>query len=354
MSALELALMSALIAQSIDIARLDAGERGKVFAMLDRLQSDLTTLMGSRVLSEMGRAQTSALLKEVTALIQETYTEVQLDIAATLSGLAPVQADATAGAIEGVLNITLGSSSVPSATYLETLASNVLIDGSPVKAWFERQAGDVAFRFAGELRKGLVAGETNQQIISRVVGTKDVPGIMPIARKNAAALVQTSVATVAQEAKNATYAKNADIIKGTAWLSTLDGHTCEVCANLDGQQWYLDGAAMPGTTMPFSSPPSHWNCRCVAVPVLKPMSEISGGVLPDIPLTGSRASVDGPVPRGTTFADWFANRTYEQQVDQFGKGKVDLYREGKITLRDMLDFSGRPLTLDQLKAQIKR
>ena len=232
MSALEILLMQQLIANAVDVARLDAGERGKILAMLDRLEKDLTALMGSRVLSEMGKQSTQALLKEVTALIQETYTEVQLDIAATLEGLAPVSSDATAQALENVLNITIGKGARPSAGYLETLASDVLIDGSPSAKWWSRQAGDVAFRFAAELRKGLVAGETNQQIIARIVGTKDVPGIMPIARKNAAALVQTSVATVANESKLAMYRKNADIIKGVEYLATLDGHTCFVAGTL--------------------------------------------------------------------------------------------------------------------------
>ena len=354
MSALELALMSALIAQSIDIARLDAGERGKVFAMLDRLQADLTTLLSTRVLSEMGKAQTSALLKEVTALIQEAYTEVQLDIAATLSGLAPVQADATAGAIEGVLNITLGSSSVPSATYLETLASNVLIDGSPVKAWFSRQAGDVNFRFAAELRKGLVAGESNQQIISRVVGTKDVPGIMPIARKNAAALVQTSVQTVANEARLATFRKNSDIISGVQWSATLDSHSCLACSAADYMEWDLEGNPISGNTLPFEAPPKHLNCRCALLPVLKPMSEISGGALPDIPKNGPRASTDGPQAPGTDFAKWFASRSEAQQNEQFGPARAQMFRDGKLTLRDMLDQSGNPLTISQLRAKIKR
>ena len=343
--------MQQLIANSVDIARLDAGERAKVLSMLNRLERDLAALMGSRVLSEMGRAQTAALLKEVTALIQETYTEVNLDIAATLQGLAPIEVQATTKAIEGALNITLGSTGKLSQTYLEKLASNVLVDGSPVKTWFSRQAGDVAFRFAAELRKGLLAGETNQQIIARVVGTPDVPGVLPIARKNAAALVQTSVATVSNEARLALYRKNADVVKGVEYSATLDGHTCGRCAVRDHTWWDLDGVPQDGNTLPFEAPPLHMNCRCTTSPRLKLFSE-QGIDLPDLPVYGGRrAASGGPVKRDTNFEMWFRSRTPEQQDEQFGAGKAALFRAGKINLRDMLDQSGNPLTLAELKAR---
>ena len=348
MGALDAAIMALMISHSVDLARLDAHERAKVIALLKQLEDNLKELLATKVLSEMGKQSTNALLKEVEALIQSTYTAAQAGAAETLTGLGEVQVQATTHALESVLNITIGPGSKPSAGYLEKLASDVLIEGAPSKAWWSRQAGDVAFRFSQALRTGLAAGETNQQIIARIAGTKDTPGVMDIARKNAAALVQTSVATVAQESKNAMYGKNADVIKGTMWSATLDGHTCEQCANLDGQKWDLEGAAMPGTTMPFAAPPRHWNCRCVALPVLKTFAEM-GIDMPEIPLTGHRASTDGPVPRGTTFADWLKGRTEEQISEQFGRGRAELYKSGKISLRDMLDMSGNPLTLAQLK-----
>lgn len=255
--------------------------------------------------------------------------------------------------LEQVVNITIGKGAKPTAGYLETLASNVLIDSSPTQDFWSKQDGDVTSRFAQALRNGLAAGETNQQIIRRVVGTKNVPGIMKISREDAAALVQTSVATVANASRLATYRKNADIIKGVEFLATLDSHTCISCAVRDMEWWDLDGNPMDGNTLPFVAPPAHVNCRCVLLAKLKPMSEISHGALPDIPKNGGRASTDGPVPATTTFSDWFKNRTPEQQNEQFGKGKAAMFRAGKIRLRDMVDGSGLPLTLAQLKAKYK-
>jgi len=349
MGALDAALAAILIAHSVDIARLDANEKAKVLDLLKRLESDLTKLLSVQVLSEMGKQSTNAVLREVTALIQGAYTEAAITTQETLAGLAEVQSTATVQALESVLNITIGPGSKPTAGYLEKLASNVLIEGAPSAQWWSKQAGDTAFRFSQAVRTGLAAGETNQQIIARVAGTKDVPGVMDIARKNAAALVQTSVQTVANEARLATFRKNADITNGVRYLATLDSHTCSACGVRDGLTWDLDGKPLEGNDLPFAAPPIHFNCRCTTIAVLKPMSEISGGTLPDLPNNGMRASTDGPVKATVNFSDWFAGRTESQQAEQFGAGKAAMYRAGKISLRDMLDQKGNTLTLDALR-----
>jgi SPP1 gp7 family putative phage head morphogenesis protein len=282
-------------------------------------------------------------------LIQETYTEVHLDIANTLASLAPVQASATTHALENVLGVIIGKGAKPTAEYIASVAKNVLIQGSPLDAWMEKQAGDLQFRLSAEIRQGVIAGETNQQIISRIVGTKETPGVMKMARSNAAALVQTSTATIANSARMETYRKNADIIKGVRWSSTLDGHTCESCGVRDGLKWDLNGNGLDGNTLPYAEPPLHPNCRCGMIAVLKPMSEVSGGKLKDLPDHKTRASSGGQVSAKMTFTDWFANRTPEQQNEQFGVVRAQMFRDGKLTLRDMLDQSGNPLSMDALR-----
>jgi SPP1 gp7 family putative phage head morphogenesis protein len=353
MNALDAAIMALTISQAIDIQRLDASEREKVMTLLSKLERDLTVLLSTRVLSEMGKRNTAAVLREVTALIQETYTEASMTAIATGEALAPIEATRTLQALESVLKIDLGTKAMPTVGYLEKLAGDVLIQGSPAAEWWSKQAGDVVFRFSQQLRLGLVAGETNTDIIARIIGTDEAPGVMQIAQKNAAALVHSSVQTVANSARLATYRKNSDIIKGVRYLATLDNLTCEVCGAHDGMEWDLDGKPMNGNTLPFVEPPLHIGCRCVLTSVLRPMSEISGGALPDIPNNGTRASSHGQVSASTTFADWFKMRTPAQRAEQFGKARAELYDSGKLSLRDMLDMSGRPLSVEQLRAKIK-
>lgn len=246
------------------------------------------------------------------------------------------------------VNISMGAGGSPSPGYLRSLSSNAMIDEAPT-ADFWAQQDDVTHKFANEMRKGLAVGETNAQLTARIVGTKNVPGVMPISRTKAAALVHSSVMTVANSARLATYRKNADIINGVQFLGTLDGNTCLECGVRDGMTWDLDGMALPGTDLPFKAPPLHKNCRCVLTPVMKPMSEISGGTLPDIIDRGTRASSGGQVSNKLKFVDWFKSRTVSQQNAQFGETKAQLFREGRLSLRSMLDETGKPLPLARLK-----
>jgi hypothetical protein len=64
---------------------------------------------------------------------------------------------------------------------------------------------------------------------------------------------------------------------------------------------------------------------------------------------GLRASVNGPT--GHTFESWLESRTAEQQDEQLGAGRAGLWREGKITLQQLLDMRGNPLSAQQLEAR---
>ena len=67
--------------------------------------------------------------------------------------------------------------------------------------------------------------------------------------------------------------------------------------------------------------------------------------------TGQRASMDGPVDRKTTFADFLERKGKAFQDDVLGPGRADLWRDGKITLQDLISGTGRPLTLAQLRSR---
>ncbi|WP_424411224.1 phage minor head protein [Pasteurella sp. PK-2025] len=89
------------------------------------------------------------------------------------------------------------------------------------------------------------------------------------------------------------------------------------------------------------------NCRSTMRLITKSWREL-GFDVDEIP-ESTRASMDGQVKENITYEDWLKNKTKAQQDEILGKGKADLWRNGVITFRDMLDQSGRPLTLKELK-----
>lgn len=150
------------------------------------------------------------------------------------------------------------------------------------------------------------------------------------------------------DARLATYRKNSRLIAGVRWLATLDGHVCARCAALDGQAWDLEGHKLTGTKVEFMAPPIHWNDRCVLSPIPKSFRDL--GIPLDEPTDeGTRASSLGPVAGGTTFAEFFGRLSSTQQDAQFGPTRAQLFRDGKITIKDLVSGTGRELTLEELR-----
>jgi hypothetical protein len=63
--------------------------------------------------------------------------------------------------------------------------------------------------------------------------------------------------------------------------------------------------------------------------------------------------MDGQVPEDITFGAWLDKKGVTFQDKLLGKKRAQLWRDGKITLTQLVDFRGNPLTLSQLEARIR-
>jgi hypothetical protein len=337
----ELELRDAILRHSLQILRLSAGEQAAVDQILKDLEKELRALLESQSLSGAERAQLKALVEQAESAIHPAYAAAAKS--ADTHALALVVAEKTVEAMEAFPIAAL----MPSAERLASLTKDVLIDGAPSSAWWARQAEDTAFKFAAQVRQGVVNGETNERIVQRIVGRRGEPGIMEVSRRNARSLVHSSVMTAANEARLATFRKNDRLIKGVRWLSTLDSHTCVQCAALDNAAWDLGGKPILATRIEFMTPPAHFACRCVLSPIPKTFRDI--GLNIDEPDEGTRASSEGPVPASTTFDDFLRRQTPAFINKTLGKERAALFLAGKITLRDLISGTGREITLDELR-----
>ncbi|MDD5168548.1 MAG: hypothetical protein PHN75_07000 [Syntrophales bacterium] len=341
-----------MLTHSIDLMRFTAGERAKVLSLLNRMQSELVEVINNGA-TQFSKSRARALIKESDRIIKDYYREAadQTD----LTGLAEHEAEYHARSLS---NIGLDAA-LPSETVMKSLVSNMLIEGTPAAAWWARQGEDTAFRFSNQVRQGMVQNETLGQIVYRITGKPGIPGVMEISRKNATALVHSSVMTVSGDARMATWKENADVVKGIRQLSTLDGHTTPICLAYAGKEWDLDGKPI-GHSLPWvnsggnpaGGPPRHWGCRSTTVPVLKSLKEVTGLDVPDRE-PGTRASDLGQIKADITMDEWLKMHPDSFADDLLGKGRAQLWRDGKITLRQLVDGQGREMTLEQLKKRAK-
>ena len=208
----------------------------------------------------------------------------------------------------------------------------------------------------------MVQGESIGELIGRIRGSKTSPGVMSISKREATALVRTSVMSVAGAARMQTYRANSDVLDGIEVVATLDARTTPMCAGLDGRRFDLDGKALDGGSDKPAGPPFHFNCRSTTVPVCKSFAELAG---PDSPLSkkqirslekavpkGERASMNGPVPT-QTYDAWLKDQSAETQKEILGPARFELWSRNKLSMSDLLNHAGQPLTLAELRQRLK-
>lgn len=352
-------IADAVTRHALDLLRLEAGERRKIVAILRALERDLVATLQRIDPTGVGEryrpARLAKLLEQVRGTIRASYRDASQTLARELIELADIEAQFITRAINNGVGFGLATNDL-TREQLRSIARGVLVQGSPVSEWWADQAGQTLRTFTREMRMGIAAGETNAQLVRRIRGGTEngqpVRGFMQISRNHAESLVRSATQAVAAEAKQAVYVANADILKGVAWAATLDARTTVECAARDGLLYDAVTHEPIGHDLPWGGGPGnlHWGCRSTSYPVTKSFREL-GLDIDDVP-AGTRASLDGQVPAGTTFEDWLSRQSKTRQDEALGPGRAELFREGRITLRDLLDQNGRELTLEELRARI--
>ena len=238
---------------------------------------------------------------------------------------------------------------LPGASVIDRIANTSLVQGATMRQWFTKIQQQIAFDIERTIKTGVSLGDTNAQIARAIVGDgMRGPGAFPRGRRDAMAVTRTAVQTIANDARLATFEANTDIVKGVQWISTLDSRTSDICIARSGLVWTLPGYKPKGHNIEWQGPPpAHWACRSTIIPITKTFREL-GLDIDEVP-PSTRASMDGQVAADLTFGDWLKGKPVEFADEMLGKGRAQLWRDGKITLQDLLNAQGQPLTLKELR-----
>lgn len=325
------------IIRQLILQRLVGGEQREFNRLLDDISADLEKQLRGEPLTSFGTQRLNKAISDLIAIVQLK--------APNLPELAALEAQFAASSFAQV-GIT---AALPPRTVLERIANATLVQGATIGDWFKSLQTQTRFNLTRAVRLGVSLGETNAQIAKRILSQSDKgPEVFAETRRNANAIVRTSVATISNEVRQATYEENQDVVQGVQWLSTLDGRTSDICIARSGLVWLLPDYKPKGHKIPWNGgPPAHWNCRSVTIPYLKSLEEM--GVNSNEILPAMRASMDGRVAADLTFADFLKGKSPEFVDEMLGKGRAQLWRDGTITLNQLLDQRGNPLTLAQLR-----
>lgn len=329
-------LANEILSRELNLNRYDASLRNRSIEVLRELEDKIQTILRGN-LSTFNRTELNEKLRLVREAINDSYEQIAELTAEELGTVAVKEADFLQETVNELTKVELFREK-PSASQLISLAVNAVVQGALLANWWKRQAADTYFRISTQARIGYGSSQSN---IANQISMQMTTG-----RRNADALIKTAVHTVSSVARERMYKDNSGVIKGKVYVAVLDNRTSIQCIAYDGSTYDMDNKPIGKKSLPYKELPAHFNCRSIYMPIIKSFKEI-GSDYPEMPKS-TRSSMDGQVPEETTFKDFLERKGVAFQDEVLGKGKAKLWRDGKITLQQLLDQSGNPIPLKEL------
>lgn len=342
----------------LDLANKDAEQL--LLKRIERLgPTAVQAVGGGRVTS----LRLEKLIKDLKAQNNDLMVAAASTVRSDLKGLAKMEVDIADRRLNEAVGVDLNNLR-PSPEVLNSLVSKGSLRGKTLGQWFKKLSDSRFSALEATVKLGLVEGDTNAALVRRFRATTGAT------KRQAEALVRTSVNQVGNQARELLYKANTDIIKSLRWTSTLDGRTSAICQARDGQTYPVGEGPRP---------PAHPNCRSLMTPVVKSWDELAppGRLKPSRGSTGmdamfdkqlkargfstdkiatikrnTRSSLNGQVPDDLSYQDWLHRQPVGFQNEVLGKTRGKLFRKGGLPLNKFVEEpSGRSFTLAELSVK---
>lgn len=373
-------LLDALVRHQTYLLRYSGYVRNRITSILnaseeelaEKIRDRLRTYTGLRTPVEWQRLE--RLQKQLSVIRMGAWDKASEVLREEMIQLAYKEPQFLSAAVQASLPVVI-ETTMPSSRMLRSIALSRPFEGRVLKDWASSMAAEDIRRIHSAIQLGMVAGETNDTIARRVVGTRALrgsDGMTEATRRQVQAITRTAVMHVANNARSEFFNENADIITGEQYVATLDARTTPICKSLDGKIF------KPGKG---PIPPLHYNCRSLRIAAIngallgdrpaKPYTEkqllreygerngLEGIASRDDLPYGTKGAFDkwrrnriremvGPIPAATNYQQWLKGQSVEFQNDTLGLTKGKLFREGGLTLDKFVNRNGDELNLSQL------
>ncbi|HHK8643146.1 TPA: minor capsid protein [Vibrio parahaemolyticus] len=286
---------------------------------VEQMYEDIVSKITSGELTEYSKNHYNNILQEINELIDAQYVFISDALEDSLTELAVYQSSYAASfAVSNELLKSITTPTVLSDSFIRELIKDEYCDGLEYAEWISREKSHVQKEVKKQIRLGVTSGESNSQIMKRVVGTKATGYIGSTQKKtkaNLEAIVRTYAKHANTQATKETFKKNG--LTQYILSAVLDSRTTDTCKNLDGT---VHTYGEKGE----KHPPFHPNCRTTEMPYFE------------------------GVDLGETYPQWLARQPAETQKEALGAGKYKLYKQG-MPISKFVDNNYNVMTLEQLK-----
>lgn len=326
---------------------LKTQELKKVGDFLKLINNSVTQKLANRNLTSYNRRRLERLIVSVRKDIDKISKGFLS--ALELKEIAKYEAEFEVNTLRTVTTaaITMPSAAaLNAAVFTSPLSIPGIRDGESVlrsylKGISVKARGDIA----NAIRQGYYEGESTNQILQRVRGTRAAgyrDGIISRIDNDANTIVRTSIQHISQQARQQVWRDNPDVVKKVRIIATLDSKTSDVCRSLDGQIFEVGKGPRP---------PFHPRCRTTTGAVPNPkVASLQDGA------TRRARTPEGKVvyvKRDTTYYGWLKNQPASFQDSVIGPTRGKLLRNGGLTTERFnqlqLGKNFKPLTLDQMR-----
>ena len=247
-----------------------------------------------------------------------------------------------------------------SATQLHSMVVTTPVGGRLLNDWVGRTFdSNIQDSIKSELLTGMLKGESYKDMVKRF-GDKAFDGI----NTDMEALTKTYVQSANVNAMDDVMKANSDIVKGWKWNSVCENRTCMECISLDARdEVYPIGQ---GPEMP-----AHVRCRCFKeietlsfremgvdvdeiekayrpYTVRGTVDPITGKITPGKIGVGGGKVIDTGRFLGT-YEDFLKLQPEAVQRQILGPSRLELWKSGKVALKDFADKNGNVYLLKELR-----
>ena len=289
------------------------------------------------------RARIQKLLGEVGEMSRERFDDLHRLIRDGLAHIGTAQGEFAIS----MLRATLGGAAVDIApgrigiNLVKSIVDTNPIQGELLRDWFRDASRKTTIMVRRQIQLGMAQNETIDDMVRRIRGRsvgggRYSGGVMATTTREAEAIVRTAVNEIANVAHLRTYQENDDVVSEVELVATLDTRTTLLCASLDGTRW-------PVNSPDIRRPPLHIRCRSSLVP------RINWAALGlEEPADSTRASMDGQVSSSMRYEGWLRGQPAAIQNQILGPTRAELFRQGRVTLEQLVRTDGRVIPISQL------
>ena len=325
------------ISHAIYLERYKTGTVNEIITLLNQIDQDLRKQIIAKSKENWTKKRLEKLLEEVNKIAKEANHRFNNKLFSEVRTLSLFESAYQVKTLQETIPVRLNIvQPAPDQIYAAVFAKP--FEGVLLKDELTDISKSRIKKITGAIRQGYVEGKTTDQIVRKIFGSRArqyKDGLLEQSRKNVTALTRTALAHTSSVAREETFRKNEDLIKGEMIVATLDGHTTLICMNYDGQVFKIGEGPRP---------PFHWQCRTVTIPVVKSWKEL-GINLNEAPM-GTRASMDGQVPASMNYEEFLRKQPDSFQDEVLGKQKAQWFRDGTSISKFVDD--GRVLTLEEI------